>query len=251
MTISSQESNAHNSIGARYISVLRDVQQPVEAVQSTPNNVRLIAVSKTKPMIDILSAYQAGARLFGENYVQEVVAKQSELAEHYPALLHQDSAIEWHFIGHLQSNKVRMIAPFVAWIHSVDSVKLGMEIAKQAQKHNRIINVLIQVNTSGEASKSGCAPDEAEQIIHALLGQAGIALRGLMTIPEAVETPESARPAFHLLRKVRDSIATKFALQNFTELSMGMSHDFGVAIEEGATMIRIGTAIFGERNYQA
>jgi PLP dependent protein len=243
--------NHVSSIAQNFIELHHAIRRSAEAAGRDPNSIRLIAVSKTKPLSAIMEAYDAGARFFGENYIQEMVVKHKELQEHYADIAHAGgtSAIEWHCIGHIQTNKVRMIAEFITWVHSVDSVKVGREISKYATKYGRTINILIQVNTSGEISKSGCLPSEAQAIVQELITLPGLAVRGLMTIPEAVETAESARPAFRILRMLRDSITELLSLTDFTELSMGMSHDYLVAIEEGATMVRVGTAIFGERSY--
>ncbi len=215
MTTRAEESNSEviseqqqwlEEVATRYTAVRNQVDEAIRLAHRSTNEVRLIAVSKTKPLSAILSARNAGAQYFGENYVQELVAKHGELMASH-SNNSDKQAIEWHFIGHLQSNKVRMIAPFVTWIHSVDTVKLGIEISKQAQKYQHTINILVQINTSGEESKSGCAPEDAESIVRSLIIQPNIAVRGLMTIPEAVETAEEARPAFQLLRKLRDDIA--------------------------------------------
>ncbi|MBI3260459.1 MAG: YggS family pyridoxal phosphate-dependent enzyme, partial [Ignavibacteriae bacterium] len=154
---------------------------------------------------------------------------------------------EWHFIGHLQSNKVKLIAPFVTMIHSVDSLKLAREISKCATENNRKIQILIQVNTSGEESKSGCEPNEVINLATEITQLPSIELCGLMTIPSFTSTDEQLRSEFTMLRQIKDELQAKYP--SIHHLSMGMSGDFPLAISEGATMVRIGTAIFGERIY--
>lgn len=203
-----------------------------------PESVLLVAVSKLQSIDTIVAAISGGCVTFGENYVQELREKQSD-----PRL----AEVSWHFIGHLQSNKVKYIAPFVDAIHTVDSISLAAEISRQAVKNHRTIDILIQVNTSGEDSKSGIGPSELHSLVVGILPLAGIRLRGLMTIPEPKGDVEEVRPEFSKLRELCSMIREKFNLPAFTELSMGMSDDFEIAIEEGATMIRPGTAIFGAR----
>jgi pyridoxal phosphate enzyme (YggS family) len=201
-------------------------------------SVLLVAVSKLQTIDAIVAAMGCGLGTFGENYVQELREKQSD-----PRL----AGASWHFIGHLQSNKVKYIAPFVNVIHTVDSISLADEISRQAVKNHRTIDILIQVNTSGEESKSGIEPSELHSLVQAILPLAGIRLRGLMTIPAPKDDVEEVRPEFSKLRELCTEIRERFNLPAFKELSMGMSDDFEVAIEEGATMIRPGTVIFGAR----
>jgi hypothetical protein len=206
-----------------------------------PEEIRLVGVSKRQPIPLIREFRRAGLTDFGESYVQEFLDKYEEL---------KDDAIEWHFIGHLQSNKVKYIIDKVRWIHSVDSVKLAEEIQRQAEKQGVArINILLQINVGGEESKSGTGPDGAIALYRAVKDLDRIAVRGLMTLPPFLE-PEAVRPYFRQLRELRDRILREEQAdsRHFTELSMGMSNDFDVAIEEGATMIRLGTILFGERD---
>ncbi len=198
------------------------------------SSIRLVLASKTQPSEAIRAAYQAGARDFGENYVQEAIAKRAHLADL--------NEIRWHLIGHLQTNKAKTAASAFALIHSVDSVRLAEALAR-AQPSPRV-HALIEVNLGGEASKTGVAPDSVAPILDAARGK--IEVDGLMTIPPPAPTVEAARPYFARLREMRDRLATQsgYAL---SELSMGMTDDFEVAIEEGATIVRIGRAVFGER----
>ena len=203
-----------------------------------PADVRLVAVSKQKPAADIEAAIAAGQTVFGESYVQECVAKIDAVA----------SAAEWHFIGGLQSNKVKYLAGKVAMIHSVDRLSLAEEIDRQWGKLNSVIDILIQVNLGEEETKSGTTADELLKLVSQLAQFKHLRIRGLMALPPWAEDPEAARPYFRQLRELAGQVAT-MSLPNvkMQELSMGMSHDFVAAIEEGATMVRIGTAIFGAR----
>lgn len=203
-------------------------------------DVKLVAVSKTKPAGDILEAYEAGIRDFGENKVQELCAKYEELPKD----------IRWHLIGHLQTNKVKYIIGKTYLIHSVDSLKLAKEIEKEAAKKNVSVDILIQVNISKEESKSGISEDEAPALIDEILKMPHINIKGLMTIAPICEDSEEVRPVFRQLKKLSVDIAC-FNHDNNSkcELSMGMSGDFKAAVLEGATYVRIGSSIFGERNY--
>jgi len=200
-------------------------------------DVTLVGVTKRHPTETVVEAFRAGITDVGENYVQELVEKHSAVAE----------PVRWHFIGHLQRNKVRQIAAFVHMIHGVDSVRLGEEIGRQAIAAGRTIPVLLQVNTSGEESKHGVAPDGAIELGRALAAIEGIELVGMMTLAAFLDEAEATRPMFRLLATLRAELraATGLALPH---LSMGMTGDFEVAIEEGATLVRIGTALFGERS---
>jgi len=204
-----------------------------------PSSVAILAVSKTFSSSWIREAAEAGIRDFGENYVQEFLKKYREL---------QDLTLRWHFVGHLQTNKVKSVINILHLIHSVDSLRLGEEISKRAVAVNRIADILVEVNTSGEPSKFGVPPEETADLIKALLRLPHLRVRGLMTIgPLNVEMPR-VRQAFRTLRELRDeSLKEGFVGEEFRELSMGMSSDFEIAIEEGATIIRLGTAIFGPR----
>ncbi len=207
-----------------------------------PDDITLVAVCKTFPAVAIVEAYEAGQRLFGENRVQE-------FADKFPQLAGLKDA-EFHMIGHLQSNKdARGVEIFHA-VDSIDSAKLAQRLNDAAQKLGRTIDVLIELNVGGEQAKTGLAPDSPE--IDAILSQApawtNLRIRGLMTVPPYTDDPEDARPYFRKLRELRDRLAARnLPSVNFDTLSMGMSHDFEVAIEEGSTCERIGTAIFGVR----
>ncbi|MCX6147364.1 MAG: YggS family pyridoxal phosphate-dependent enzyme [Candidatus Kapabacteria bacterium] len=205
-------------------------------------NVKIIAVSKTHSFKIIQNAFDCGIRIFGENYAQEFRDK----IVNFQNKKYND--IEWHFIGHLQSNKVKYLAPYVTYIHSVDSIKLAEEISKQAIKNNRIIKILVQVNTSGEISKSGCQKEDLNDILKSIKDFQNIEVVGLMTIAGLEGTEEKTKEEFGLLKLLLEKTNKELKL-NLTELSMGMTGDFEMAIKEGATMIRIGTAIFGNRNY--
>ena len=200
--------------------------------------VTLIAVSKTQPADVVREAFAAGQRAFGENYVQEAVAKQGLLA---------DLAIEWHFIGPIQSNKTRLIAGHFAWVHGVDRLKVAEMLSRHRgeQCPGKPLNVLLQVNVSGEDSKSGCAPGDASALARAIAALANIRLRGLMTIIENVTDVATQRAQFGRLRSLADDLRREGI--DLDTLSMGMSQDFETAIGEGSTMVRIGTAIFGQR----
>ncbi|HEV2499058.1 MAG TPA: YggS family pyridoxal phosphate-dependent enzyme [Terriglobia bacterium] len=201
------------------------------------DDVRLIAVSKMFPAEQIRTAYAAGLRDFGENRVQEAAAKRLAL---------QDLDITWHLIGHLQSNKAARALELFDWIQSVDSAGLAAKLNRVAAATGKRLPILLEVNLGGEASKSGVAEEEAASVAMTLHEYSNLDLRGLMTIPPFFEDPEQARPYFRRLRELAEKLRGSGA-GDMTELSMGMSHDFEVAIEEGATMIRVGTAIFGAR----
>ena len=210
---------------------------------SLPAGVTLVAVSKFHPVEALREAYDAGQRVFGESRAQELVAKRKALPED----------IEWHFIGPLQSNKVKDIVPFVRLIHSIDSRKLLEEVDKQARKHDRVVDVLLEIHVAREESKHGFTPEECE----ALLGDEAVArlehvrVRGLMAMASLTDDERRIREEFRTVRelfeKLRDGVCRDNA--SFTVLSMGMSHDYPIAIEEGSTMIRVGTHIFGELEY--
>jgi len=207
-----------------------------------PQDVKLIAVSKTQPAEAVAAAIAAGQRAFGESTVQDALTKIPHFA---------GQALEWHFIGHLQSNKARFIPGNFAWVHSLTSLKLAQRLAHLAQEQNTIINALIEVNITRDPAKHGLAPEDVAPRLDELLkaNLAGIPLRGLMAIGPHPATEFERRASFAALRQLRDDCAQRFALPAFTELSMGMSGDFVEAILEGSTMVRVGTALFGERNY--
>lgn len=231
------------TISANLQAVKRRIIDACFAAGRDPDTVLLLAVSKTFPAQAIREAHAAGQRLFGESYVQEALAKQAELA---------GLDLEWHFIGPLQSNKTRAVAEHFAWVHSVDRLKIAERLSKQRPAGLPRLNVCVEVNVSGEASKSGCTPDEAPALCQAVAQLPNLLLRGLMTIPapgrgSPVENSALARRQFARLRELYERIR-RDGLELDT-LSMGMSHDLEEAIMEGATIVRVGTAIFGERHY--
>ena len=220
--------------------VKKNIEEACDTAGRSPQEVTLIAVSKTKPVEMLKEAYDAGARVFGENKVQEIVDKYDQMP----------SDVQWHMIGHLQRNKVKYIIDKVDLIHSVDSVRLAETIDKEAEKHGVIANILIEVNVAKEESKFGLMPEEVPEFVEKIAGFPHIRVKGLMTIAPFVENPEDNRPVFAHLRKLSVDIAKK-NIDNITMsiLSMGMTNDYQVAIEEGATMVRVGTGIFGARDY--
>ena len=203
--------------------------------------VQLIAVSKTKPEEEIMEAYNAGQRIFGENMVQELVDKY----EHLP------KDIQWHLIGHLQSNKVKYIAPFISMIQSVDSMKLLQEIDKHAQKHNRVIDCLLQVYIADEETKYGLGFDEAIELLRSeeFAALKNVQIRGLMGIATNTENEKQIKEEFYELKTFFDGIKQSFFRKedSFDTLSMGMSSDYKIAIEQGSNMVRLGSTIFGQR----
>ncbi|MEJ2222015.1 MAG: YggS family pyridoxal phosphate-dependent enzyme [Desulfobacterales bacterium] len=223
----------------RLEQVRERIRQTCESCGRETESVRLVAVSKTIAADVVREAIEAGVTILGENYVQEARDKFKALVQ-YP--------VSWHFIGHLQSNKAKYAVRLFDLIHSVDSLKLARELDKQAAKVDKIQQILVQVNISGEDTKSGIPPDEALRLIAEIGRLQNIAVKGLMTMPPYFYQPEKVQPFFADLRKLRDQI-TEQSLPNVSldELSMGMTGDFEVAIKEGATLVRIGTAIFGER----
>lgn len=199
------------------------------------DHIGLLAVSKTKPAAAVREAYAAGIRDFGENYLQEALEKQAELSE-LPLI--------WHFIGPIQSNKTKPIAEHFAWVHSVDRLKIAQRLSEQRPADLPPLNICLQVNVSAEDSKSGCAPAELAALAQAVSQLPNLRLRGLMAIPEPTDDVAAQRAAFARLRELRDGLPLPL-----DTLSMGMSHDLDAAIAEGATWVRIGTALFGARDY--
>ncbi|RMF89598.1 MAG: YggS family pyridoxal phosphate-dependent enzyme [Nitrospinota bacterium] len=223
---------------------LQRVKQRMEAaalrVGRAPEEISLVAVTKTVPIPRIREAIDAGITLFGENRVQEAREKVALLGR---------SRIRWHLIGHLQRNKVKYVFDLFDLIHSVDSLALAQEINKQGSKRNQVMPIFLQVNVAGEATKFGVSPEEALPLLKEMARLPYVAVRGLMTIPPLAEDAEASRPYFRELRLLRDEIA-KVGIEGISlaELSMGMSNDYEVAIEEGATFVRIGSALFGPRS---
>jgi pyridoxal phosphate enzyme (YggS family) len=231
------------------VSIVENVARVRERIISAagragrdPKEITLMGVSKTFPVERIREAHAAGMRVFGENRVQEFADKAGSL--------HDLSDAEWHLIGHLQSNKAARAAELFGAVDSVDSVRLAEKLNGAAEKAGKTLPILIEINVGGEDAKSGVAPasEELEQILLAAPRLRNLSIRGLMTVPPYSENPEDARPFFRQLRKICDRIASRELTETRMDvLSMGMSHDFEVAIEEGSTCVRVGTAIFGER----
>ncbi|TFY87843.1 YggS family pyridoxal phosphate-dependent enzyme [Pseudomonas kairouanensis] len=215
--------------------VSQRIRAAAEAVQRDANSIHLLAVSKTKPAQAVREAYAAGMQDFGENYLQEALGKQAELT---------DLPLSWHFIGPIQSNKTRAIAENFAWVHSVDRLKIAQRLSEQRPADLPPLNICIQVNVSGEASKSGCTPADLPALANAISALPRLKLRGLMAIPEPTEDRAAQDAAFATVRELQASL--NLALDT---LSMGMSHDLESAIAQGATWVRIGTALFGARDY--
>ncbi|MBU6489538.1 MAG: YggS family pyridoxal phosphate-dependent enzyme [Burkholderiales bacterium] len=220
-------------VHARIERAARAARRPTEAI-------RLLAVSKTFPADDIRTAFAAGQRAFGENYVQEAVSKIEALAD-------LRTEIEWHFIGPLQSNKTRPVAEHFDWVHSIDRLKIAQRVSEQRPDTLPPLNVCLQVNVSGEASKSGVAPEDALALAREIASLPKLRLRGLMSIPEPASDPAAQREPHRILRELYETLRARgIALDT---LSMGMSADLEAAVLEGATIVRIGTAIFGKRDY--
>lgn len=223
---------------------LQHVQQQISEacakVGRKPDSVRLLAVSKTFPADAIREAHAAGQTCFGENYVQELLEKCGQL---------QDLPLEWHFIGPLQSNKTRAVAEHAHWVHSVDRLKIAERLSAQRPAALPALNLCIQVNVSGEASKSGCQPDEILPLAQAISRLPGVRLRGLMCIPEPTQDATTLAARFGVLRQLQQHMAAQGMVLD--TLSMGMSSDMAQAIAAGSTLVRVGTAIFGTRSYPA
>lgn len=221
-----------------YDDLLADIRKVCEENGRNFNDITLVAVSKTFPESDIDFINSIGHLDFGENKVQELKSKYDNL---------KDKNIKWHLVGHLQSNKVKYIADFVHLIHSVDSFKLAQVIDEHAKRHNRVIDILIQVNTSDEDQKSGIEPYDTKNLCGDISKLENVRLRGLMTIGMFTDNEKIIRENFSLLRNLYMDLRVTFG--TFEYLSMGMTSDYRIAIEEGANMLRIGSAIFGSRNY--
>lgn len=223
---------------------MTDIKSNIEKIKSSlPGHVQLVAVSKTKPAEDIQKAYETGHRIFGENKAQEMQGKAEELPDD----------IEWHMIGHLQRNKVKYIAPFVRLIHSIDSWRLLKEVNKRAKNEERTIDCLLQIHIAKEESKFGLDEDEVSEILFSeeFENLQNIRIVGLMGMATLTDNEDQIRREFKGLKELFDKIKEdKFPMEDsFKELSMGMSNDYHIAIEEGSTMVRIGSEIFGARNY--
>ncbi|MFZ0479734.1 MAG: YggS family pyridoxal phosphate-dependent enzyme [Terriglobales bacterium] len=230
------------SVAENVVSIRERIAKAADRAARNPSSIALMAVSKTFPIESIREAYAAGIRVFGENRVQEFAGKAGALADLKDA--------EWHLIGHLQSNKAAKAAELFGAVDAVDSIKLADKLNAAAEAAGKTLPVLIEINVGGEEAKSGVTQEaqELERILLAGPQWKSLAIRGLMTVPPYSDDPEGARPHFRRLREIRDRIAARhLPVISMDVLSMGMSHDFEVAIEEGSTCVRIGTAIFGER----
>ncbi|CAI8941427.1 PLP homeostasis protein [Pseudomonas jessenii] len=224
-----------STIADNILQVSSRIHAATLAANRAANSVQLLAVSKTKPAQDLREAYAAGLRDFGENYLQEALGKQLELA---------DLPLIWHFIGPIQSNKTRAIAEHFDWVHSVDRLKIAQRLSEQRPADLPPLNICIQVNVSGEASKSGCTPADLPALANAICALPRLKLRGLMAIPEPTEDRATQDAAFATVQSLQASLNLPL-----DTLSMGMSHDLESAIAQGATWVRIGTALFGARDY--
>lgn len=217
-----------------------DISENIKQYKSElPDNVKLVAISKTKPNEDILKAYRAGQRIFGENKIQEMTDKWEELPED----------IQWHMVGHVQRNKVKYMAPFVSLIHAVDSLKLLKEINKRAKQNDRVINCLLQIKIAEEDSKFGISDEEAREILasEAYGKMENVKIIGLMGMATFTDDEDQVRSEFQYLKSVFEEL--KMDYPELEELSMGMSGDYKIAVDCGSTMVRIGSSIFGARNY--
>ncbi|WP_447772206.1 YggS family pyridoxal phosphate-dependent enzyme [Pseudomonas kilonensis] len=224
-----------STIADNIAQVSSRIRAAEQAAQRAEHSVQLLAVSKTKPVQALREAYAAGLRDFGENYLQEALGKQLELT---------DLPLIWHFIGPIQSNKTRAIAEHFDWVHSVDRLKIAQRLSEQRPADLPPLNICIQVNVSGEASKSGCTPVDLPALASAISALPHLKLRGLMAIPEPTEDRAAQDAAFAAVQRLQASLALPL-----DTLSMGMSHDLESAIAQGATWVRIGTALFGARDY--
>lgn len=224
------------TIAERVQAIQSNIAEAVRLAGRSAGDVRLLAVSKAQSHDRVREAFEAGQRCFGENYLQEALDKMTALA---------DLPIEWHFIGPIQSNKTRLIAEHFDWVHGVDRLKVAERLSEARPPQRLPLNICIQVNVSGEASKSGCAPDEVAELATAVACLPRLKLRGLMAIPEPTDDSALQHRQFRMLSRLLDELRQRGL--SLDTLSMGMSHDYPVAIEDGATIVRIGTAIFGAR----
>jgi len=235
------------SIATQLAEIQQQIQQALAQCptqHARKNHVTLIAVSKAKPASDIRAAFAAGQRCFGENYLQEALDKQQQLS---------DLALEWHFIGPIQSNKTQAIAKHFDWVHGVDRLKIAQRLNDARADNSALLNICLQVNISGEASKSGVAADQVIALAQQVVNLPHLKLRGLMTIPDPTLSEAELRQQYAAMRQLLQQLQQALPAQAsaLDTLSMGMSNDYTVAIQEGANMVRIGSAIFGARNRQA
>jgi pyridoxal phosphate enzyme (YggS family) len=227
-----------DEVARRLDAVRTRIRAAEQAANRPPGSVRLLAVSKTQPVAAIRAAWQAGQQAFGENYLQEALDKIRAL---------EDADLEWHFIGRLQTNKTRPVAEHFAWVHGLEDARQARRLSDQRPPERPPLQVCIQVNVSGEASKGGVAPERVAELLAACAELPGLRLRGLMTIPAPAAAAVDQRTPLRLLRELRDRLARPDL--PLDTLSMGMSSDLEAAVAEGSTLVRIGTAIFGPRDY--
>jgi len=245
-----------STLAGRVAWVQTQIAEACRAAGRSPGEVTLVAVTKTHPVETILEAVAAGLTDFGENRPEEAVGKIDAIDARQPP----GTPVRWHMIGHVQSRKARLVVPHFDLVHSVDSVKLAAKLSRLAQEADRTLDVLLEMNVGGEVSKSGWAAvgwDQSVTVreslwndIRSILAMPGLCIHGLMTVAPLVEDPELARPAFVSLRRLRDALRGDFPQADWDHLSMGMSDDYAVAISEGATLVRIGRAIFGPRRVE-
>jgi pyridoxal phosphate enzyme (YggS family) len=236
------------SIRERYLQTLDRIAVAARSVNRNPDDVKLVVVTKTQPLVVVQAAVEAGAQFFGENYPEEGVMKIQSMVGQI--------GVEWHMIGHVQGRKAKLVAEYFNLVHSLDSLKLAARLDRFAGEFERALPVLLEFNVGGEQSKSGWNIMGVEKLdalmpeMEALLALSHLQVRGLMTMPPLGEAPESARIYFQKLVRLRDMLARRFSQTDWSALSMGTSTDYEVAIQEGATMVRVGTAIIGARQYK-
>jgi len=242
-------SNLVASIRENYLHTLEKINNAARRSGRDPNDIRLVVVTKTQPVEIVQAAIEAGVTILGENYPEEAVMKIQSLAA--------QSGVEWHMIGHVQSRKARLVTDHFALLHSLDSLKLAQRLDRFAAEADRVVPALLEFNVGGEESKSGWnAADESHwdvwlPDIQSILELPNLSVHGLMTMPPLGTVPEESRRFFLRLKLLRDHLASRFPHADWHELSMGTSADYEVAIEEGATLVRVGTAIIGARNYKS
>jgi len=238
--------DAIETIQKNYWQVLKNIEVSAHSVGRDPNSVKLLVVTKGHPINAVEAVVSAGGTCFGENYVEEALSKIESFAQ---------KNIEWHMIGHVQSRKARQVSEHFAWVHSVDTIKIAQRLDNFSREYDRIIAILLECNVSQEESKFGWSAwdekgwPELVAKISPIMEMPNIDVRGLMTMPPFEPDPEKSRPYFVKLRRLRDYLSNKFPAAELSELSMGMSGDYLVAIQEGATIVRVGTAIVGQRSY--
>jgi pyridoxal phosphate enzyme (YggS family) len=225
-------------VAANYRTLLQRIGEAAAKAGRDPGEIRLLGAAKSQSVELVRSAIGAGVKLIGENYVQEAQDKKKQIA----------NIAEWHMIGHLQRNKARAAVEIFDMIQSLDNIALARELNKEASKRNKVVRVLVEVNLAGEESKSGIAKDKVEELLGAASELANLRVEGLMAVPPFRENPEDVRSYFQTLRELRERLCERrVANVDLRELSMGMTHDYTVAVEEGATIVRVGTALFGPR----